>query len=154
MALYSQLNARNIVTQITESNVYRNPIKDLQGRYGGVWIEHEVNGTYGTIGKKYSLEHDIFIEASKPVDHDGDVCNSWTLNTTTGRYDPPFAAPAYTVEDDDSGLFYYWDESAYQADTSDPKTAGWVKKTISELRLDHGTCYDENGNPFDCRHWL
>lgn len=151
MTLYSQLNARSIVTKIAETT---EPILILQERHGGLWIEHEINGTYGTIGKKYSVEHDIFIDASKPVDHDGDVCNSWTLNTTTGLYDPPFNFPELTQEQDTDGLSYYWDESAYQADTSNPKTEGWVLGNGPDLRPDHGTCYDENGNPFDCRHWL
>ena len=38
---------------------------------------------------------------------------SWTLNTTTYRWEPPIARPDTDV---------YWDEAAYQADN----TKGWT----------------------------
>ena len=44
--------------------------------------------------------------------------NSWTLNETTCLWEPPIAKP--------EGTGWKWDEDAYQADTSDPKTAGWI----------------------------
>ena len=143
MARYSQLNGRNIVLRILDTT---ETIQVLQERYGGLWLEYDLSGTYGDVGKKYSLEHDIFIDPSKPIDLDGDVCNSWTLNTTTGRYEPPFESPSYTEEDDNNGLSYFWDESAYQADN----TTGWVKRIAPDLRPDAGTCYDEHGNPWNC----
>ena len=40
-----------------------------------------------------------------------------------GKWRPPVPHP-------DDGNFYDWDETAYLADTSDPKTAGWVIRTI------------------------
>ena len=47
---------------------------------------------------------------------------SWTFDETDMLYVPPIPAP-----DDASGTkTYYWDEDAYQADTGDPKTKGWV----------------------------
>lgn len=48
--------------------------------------------------------------------------NSWTLNSTTYLWEAPIPYP-----DDDNR--YQWDEDAYQADTADPKTAGWVQVT-------------------------
>ena len=53
-------------------------------------------------GWKYDSTNDIFTDP-RPTDKDGDPCTSWTLNTTTGRYDPPSAAPSYQ---------HVWDESA------------------------------------------
>ena len=41
------------------------------------------------------------------------------------------AAPALTDDQIAAGSYYTWDESAYQADTSDPKTA-WVLTHHSE----------------------
>jgi hypothetical protein len=51
----------------------------------------------GKLGKGfiYSTEHNIFIEP-KPYD-------SWVLNTSTGRYEPPVAKP--------EGVMCIWNES-------------------------------------------
>tara|TARA_B100000287_G_scaffold326380_1_gene310718 strand:+ start:163 stop:582 length:420 start_codon:yes stop_codon:yes gene_type:complete len=68
---------------------------------------HQLGGTpfranFPSVGWKYDSTNDIFTEP-RPTDKDGDPCTSWTLNTTTGRYDPPSAAPSYQ---------HIWDESA------------------------------------------
>jgi len=149
MAKYSKLNAKNIVTQMIETD---ENLSFVEANYGGLWIEYEQNGTFGERGKKYSLEYDIFIEASKPVDHGRNICNSWTLNTTTGLYEPPIinVPRPITQEEDTQGLSWHWEENLYQADN----TKGWSLKNGPDLREDHGICYDENGNPYDCRHWL
>ena len=57
---------------------------------------------YPSAGWTYDSTNDIFVDP-RPTDKDGDPCTSWTLNTTTGRYDPPSAAPSYQ---------HVWDESA------------------------------------------
>jgi len=98
--------------------------------YAGV---HKEGGTpfranYPGIGWYYNSEHDIFHPA-RPVDRDGDTQNSWTLNTTTGHWDPPIPQPELTEEQSaTSGYGYYWDESAYQEDN----TQGWVFQTPEE----------------------
>ena len=48
--------------------------------------------------------------------------NSHTLNTTTGEWDPPFAPPALTTEQQTAKSSYRWDESVWSADN----TKGWV----------------------------
>jgi hypothetical protein len=53
---------------------------------------------------------------------DGDSCASWTLNTTTGHYDPPITRPTETEQMITDGKKWKWDESAHQADNS----TGWV----------------------------
>jgi hypothetical protein len=68
---------------------------------------HELGGTpfranFPGVGWTYDSTNDIFTQP-RPTDKDGDPCTSWTLNTTTGRYDPPSAAPSYQ---------HVWDESA------------------------------------------
>ena len=60
------------------------------------------------------------------VDKDGWVCNSWTLNTTTGQWSPPIARPTLTTSQDAANQIYEWDESLYEEDTGSPKTLGWV----------------------------
>jgi len=69
------------------------------------------------IGWYYNSEHDIF----HPPQPEG--CDSWTLNTTTGLWDPPIPRPELTEEDAMWARHYEWDESVYQADN----TQGWVK---------------------------
>jgi hypothetical protein len=46
---------------------------------------------------------------------------SWTLNTTTGLYDPPIAKPV----NEPDGFLKQWDEELYQSDN----TQGWVDWT-------------------------
>tara|TARA_R110002074_G_scaffold255015_1_gene427471 strand:+ start:60 stop:482 length:423 start_codon:yes stop_codon:yes gene_type:complete len=82
---------------------------------------HGLGGTpfrknYAAIGiTVYDPTLDAFIFL-RPSDNDGDSCTSYTLNTTTGRWDPPLDYP-------DDGKMYKWDESVYQADNSE----GWVE---------------------------
>ena len=91
---------------------------------------HLLGGTpfranYPGIGWFYSSEHDIFYEP-RPTDRDGDTCNSWTLNTTTGKWQPPIEQPTtLTDEQLEAFIYYKWDESAYQADN----TTGWILVT-------------------------
>lgn len=74
----------------------------------------------------YDSTNDIFYR-KRPSDEDGDLMNSWTLNTTTGRWEPPLVEPETTREQTTSNQYYTWDESAYQADN----TTGWVLRTAS-----------------------
>ena len=41
-----------------------------------------------------------------------------------------FTFQGASVTASDAGIEYYWDETAYQADTASPKTAGWATTTI------------------------
>ncbi len=54
---------------------------------------------------------------------------SWTISTTAAQWEAPITQPTLTDEQIAAGSYYTWDESAYQADTSDPKTAGWTLNT-------------------------
>jgi hypothetical protein len=84
--------------------------------------EHSGGGTpfranYPGIGWYYNSEHDIF--------HPARPYASYTLNTTTGMWDPPIPQPELTEEEIAATSYYVWDEDAYQADN----TAGWVLET-------------------------
>ena len=70
---------------------------------------------YGGIGMIYDPTNDIF--------HNPQPYDSWTLNTTTGLWEAPIDYP------NDSESSFYWDEEAYDGDTSDPKTLGWIQIT-------------------------
>jgi len=83
--------------------------------------QHKNGGTalranYAGVGMTYDSVNDIFHETK--VDENA----SWTVNTTTGALEPPIDMP-------DDGNEYTWSESTYQADTSDPKTQGWIQVT-------------------------
>ena len=80
------------------------------------------------IGWVYDPGNDIF-HPPLPIDDDGDACNSYTLNTTTGMWEPPVTRPTETQAEHDADKRYRWDESAYQADN----TSGWVLKHQSEF---------------------
>ena len=69
----------------------------------------------------YNATYDIF-NKGRPKDKDGELCSSWTLNTTTGSWEPPITFPGYTREEIVEFKHYVWDESAYQADNS----TGWI----------------------------
>lgn len=75
-------------------------VDDL-GLSGTTWIQTVYDGTirknFGGIGMLYDEEHDMFIE-KQPY-------SSWTLNTDTGKWDPPTPYP-------DDGNEYYWDEDS------------------------------------------
>ncbi len=60
---------------------------------------------YAGPGMLYDIEKHAFYERQPHA--------SWTLNTTTYRWEPPIARPDTDV---------YWDEAAYQADN----TKGWT----------------------------
>ena len=69
---------------------------------------------FAGVGMYYDSVRDVFYWPQPSA--------SWTFDETDMTYIPPIPMP-----DDASGTKpYYWDEDAYQADTGDPKTQGWV----------------------------
>tara|TARA_R110002020_G_scaffold277175_1_gene492407 strand:+ start:998 stop:1570 length:573 start_codon:yes stop_codon:yes gene_type:complete len=93
------------------------------------WIQTSFNdrirGQFGNLGYKYDATHDIFYCPDKPIDDDGDVCNSYTLNTSTGVWECPLSDPDQWTPSNKTGKNYRWDESLYQSDN----TKGWVEMT-------------------------
>ena len=59
----------------------------------------------------YDATYDIF-RKNRPKDKDGDICASWTLNTTKGYWESPLTRPEETREEIIAGKIYKWDESA------------------------------------------
>lgn len=73
---------------------------------------------FASVGFTYDSVLDAFIPP-QPY-------SSWSLNTSTCMWDAPIPLPS------DSGtgspkILYYWDEDAYQEDSGDPKTIGWIR---------------------------
>lgn len=80
-------------------------------RNGGTPFRANSPGT----GWYYNSEYDIF-HPPKPEN-----CESWTLNTTTGFWDPPIPQPELTEQELMDGRIYNWYEDLYQEDN----TKGW-----------------------------
>ena len=111
------------ITHLIKHHGHENWRKCSYNTHNGVHAEGKTpfRANYPSIGDYYSNEHDIF-HKPRPSDADGDLMNSHTLNTTTGKWDPPFAPPALTTEQQTAKSYYRWDESLYQSDN----TKGWV----------------------------
>ena len=138
MAHFAQLDSNNVVTQvivvgnddITDSNGVETEsigISFCQKVVGGdSWKQTSYNsnmrGNYAGVGFIYMTNvatlgvgsTDIFIE-QQPY-------SSWSIGISTAKWYAPIPEPALTDEQDAAGMYYEWDESAYQADN----TTGWV----------------------------
>lgn len=75
---------------------------------GAVDDKTALRANYPSIGWHYNAEHDIF-HAPRPVDRYQRPCDSWTLNTTTGVWEPPTPKPE-VVDDGSDPVMYLWDE--------------------------------------------
>ena len=76
---------------------------------------------YAGIGMKYDAENDVFYYPSCDLDS-----HIWSAETWS--WIPPIPKPADALkEPGDGGKDYVWNEDAYQADTGNPKTKGWVE---------------------------
>lgn len=146
MAHFAQLDDNNVVTQvIVVSNDDTSDSNGTETESIGVafcqkllgadtnWKQTSYNGNmrgnYAGIGYTYMSNvatlgvgsTDIFIAQQQYA--------SWTISTTAAQWEPPITQPTLTDDQIAAGSYYTWDESAYQADTSDPKTAGWTLTT-------------------------
>ena len=146
MAHFAQLDSNNVVTQvIVVSNDDTSDSNGVETESIGVafcqkllgaetnWKQTSYNGNmrgnYAGIGYTYMSNvatlgvgsTDIFI-AQQPY-------ASWTISTSAAQWEAPITQPTLTDEQIAARSYYTWDESAYQADTSDPKTAGWTLTT-------------------------
>ena len=151
MAHFAQLDENNTVVQVIV--VSNDDCKDVNGvetesigvsfcqkLVGGaesVWKQTSYHdsfrGNYAGIGYKYHenvatlgvASTDVFLP---PKPHD-----SWVLDLNQAVWVCPLgSAPIITQAQVEANQYYYWDEDAYQADTSDPKTVGWVLGTRGE----------------------
>ena len=146
MAHFAQLDSNNVVTQvIVVSNDDTSDSNGTETESIGVafcqkllgadtnWKQTSYNGNlrgnYAGIGYTY-MENvatlgvgstDIFISQQPHA--------SWTISTSAAQWEAPITRPTLTDAQVAAGSYYTWDESAYQADTSDPKTAGWTLTT-------------------------
>ena len=89
---------------------------------------------YPGIGDIYDEENDIFVIPKDPN------CDSWTLNTTTGRYEPPTEMPSYensTYNDGENDIKYtiIWNEST-------KKWEGYSSDQSTKMAIWNGSSWD------------
>ena len=146
MAHFAQLDSNNVVTQVivvgnddtSDSNgvetesigvAFCQKLLGAETNWKQTSYNGNMRGNYAGIGYTYMSNvatlgvgsTDVFI-AQQPH-------ASWTISTTEAVWKAPITEPTLTADQIAAGSYYTWDESAYQADTSDPKTAGWTLNT-------------------------
>ena len=146
MAHFAQLDSDNVVTQvIVVSNDDTSDSNGVETESIGVafcqkllgaetnWKQTSYNanmrGNYAGIGYTYMTNVATLGVGSTDIFIGQQPYASWTISTTEARWEAPITQPTLTDEQVAAMSYYSWDESAYQADTSDPKTAGWVLNT-------------------------
>ena len=147
MAHFAQLDSNNVVTQvIVVSNDDTSDSNGTETESIGVafcqkllgadtnWKQTSYNsnmrGNYAGIGYTYMENVATLGVGSTDIFISQQPYASWTVGVSTAQwYSPLGDAPALTDDQIAAGSYYTWDESAYQADTSDPKTAGWTLTT-------------------------
>ena len=147
MAHFAQLDSNNVVTQvIVVSNDDTSDSNGTETESIGVafcqkllgadtnWKQTSYNGNmrgnYAGIGYTYMSNVATLGVGSTDIFISQQPYASWSISTTEAVWVSPLgAAPGLTTSQVDAGSYYTWDESAYQADTSDPKTAGWTLTT-------------------------
>jgi len=141
MAYFAQIDSNNVVQRVI--SIDDSDCSDIFGteydEVGSCFCKKHVNAplvwkqasynkrirkNFPSEGYLYDSENDFFYPP-RPTDSDGDVCNSWTLNTTTAQWEPPIEYVPETPEESAANTKKRWDESAYQADN----TTGWVVET-------------------------
>jgi hypothetical protein len=66
-----------------------------------------IRANYAGIGYIYNHINDVF-HAPRPLDINGNICNSWTLSNVTWLWSAPIAKPNY------DGSIYEWNETTQE----------------------------------------
>ena len=94
----------------------------------GTWVETKKDGSirknYAGPGFTYDSVKDAFIPNQR--------WNTWILNESTCRWEPPIAEP--NPNPDADGNHYDWDDALYESDN----TKGWIKVPNDENYDYHG----------------
>lgn len=138
MAHYAFIDENNIVVKVitgvdendtanlpSEFSSWEEFYADQQGitckrtSYNTIFNTHINEGTpfrgnYACVGGVYDTDNDVFLPEK--------IYDSWVLDETTWDYVAPIDKP------DTNPDYYKWNEQAYQDDTANPKTEGWVLK--------------------------
>ena len=147
MTHFAKLDANNIVetvivvadtdsgdgsidTETVGRNFCRNHVGDMSTNWKQTSYNANFRGNYAGIGYTYMENVRTLGVASTDIFIGQRPHASWTIGiNTAGWYAPIDGPPGLTTSQLAAGSYYQWDESAYQADTSDPKTVGWALTT-------------------------
>ena len=144
MAHFAQLDGNNIVTQVIV--VGNDDITDINGdevesigiafcqkmtgadtNWKKTSYHANLRGNYAGIGMTYMTGVRTLGVASTDIFIGQQPYPSWSIGVGTAQwYAPTGACPEITTANMDAGKYYIWDEDAYNADTGNPKTVGWV----------------------------
>ena len=136
MAHYAFINSDNIVVEVITGKdesetapegfdnweayyeTKREGLTCKRTSYNTIANVHSNNGTafrgnYAGIGFIYDATNDVFYN-QQPY-------QSWILNESTWLWEAPISRPDLSEEQINNGLFYMWNEEAYQSDN----TTGW-----------------------------
>ena len=142
MGHYAKVNQGKVVKVIVaEASFFNNFVDDSPGTWiqtsyntrGGVHYQPNSNvtssdqskalrGNYAGIGYEYDSSVDAFFHP-QPF-------SSWTKNTSSFSYEAPIDYPSGDATGSYTGS-YSWSESAYIADSGDPKTEGWITSSMT-----------------------
>ena len=141
MGHYAKVNQGKVVKVIVaEASFFNNFVDDSPGTWiqtsyntrGGIHYQPNSNvtssdqskalrGNYAGIGYEYDSSVDAFFHP-QPF-------SSWTKNTSSFSYEAPIDYPSGDATGSYTGS-YSWSESAYIADSGDPKTEGWITSSM------------------------
>ena len=144
MAHFAKLDSNNVVEQVIVVNNYE--IKDLNGdeiesigvafcqkllgadtNWKQTSYNNNIRGNYAGIGYTYMENVATLGVASTDIFIQQQPYPSWSIGVDTAKwYSPLGLPPDLTDSEKAAGKWYIWDEDAYNADTGNPKTVGWV----------------------------
>jgi hypothetical protein len=114
---------------ILDENIGIEKLKNTTGHETWLLCGKNLNGeiirkNVPGIGWFYSQEYDGFYQP-RPLDMNGLICNSWTLNESTLTWEPPITKPDnyFKYENNIHEISFSWDEQLYQSDN----TKGWTE---------------------------
>ena len=148
MAHYAKLDANNIVETVivvADSDCGGGGPLDAEpvgidfcrnhvGDNSTIWKQTSYNanfrGNYAGIGYTYMTGVRTLGVASTDIFINQQPHASWSIGINTASWFAPIdGPPGLTTSQAAAGSYYQWDEAAYQADTSAPKTVGWALTT-------------------------
>jgi len=98
MAHFAELNSENLVINVIVAENINDCKLSLNGTRFIQTYEDGTNGVKAIIGGSWNDEYQIFCTPQ--------IYSSWTLNTSTGRYEAPVTFPSNIPEDSE----VVWDE--------------------------------------------
>ena len=143
MAYFAEINSENLVLRVLVAddadvlNYGGHGSDQAANRFeklcnlstnGVKWIETFKDGTRGRhagVGRTWNEEHQIFCDSQNYP--------SWTLNTTTGEYEPPVTKPStadkFPLWDEDNQRWYHLDYGTEESPKDPPITQIWDPNT-------------------------